>query len=450
MNSQVIRNKISKRAPKRFYIQTLGCKVNQYESQAMREILIKAGFKDCLSKEIADIYIINTCTVTRHADKESRHLIGMFHRTNPKASIVVTGCYVEKNADDILFLPGVAHIVKNDEKSRIADILIDSQTRSQANPSVLSITGFKGRAKAFLKIQDGCGNKCSYCKVPLVRGAAKSKPLDNIVKEVKSLVANGFKEIILAGICLGAWGVDIFPSEIAKDVGSSGANLVDVLKALERLNGDFRIRLSSIEPKYVTDELIEFMSGSRRLCRHFHIPLQSGDDEILKLMNRPYSAAEYRYLTDKLRHVVPDIAITTDVMVGFPGERDVNFKNTMNFIKAILPARTHIFKFSKREGTPAYEMKPDIDENVVRRRYNDLKTVALMSSYIYRSTFVGKVVEVLAETNRDKFTGLLTGYSANYIKVLFDGPDRLMGNIAPVRMDDTNLTYTIGSLLEIS
>ncbi|MDO8524923.1 MAG: radical SAM protein, partial [Candidatus Omnitrophota bacterium] len=268
--------------------------------------------------------------------------------------------------------------------------------------------------------------------------------------EAGSLAANGFKELILVGICLGAWGRDIFPPEIAKDVGSSGANLTDVLKALEMLDGDFRIRLSSIEPKYVTDELIEFMAGSKRLCRHLHIPLQSGDDEILKKMNRPYSTAEYRALIDKLRRAMPDIAITTDVMVGFPGERDVNFKNTLNFIKAIMPARTHIFRFSKRDGTPAYAMKPEIDKNVVRRRYYAIKIAAVMSSYIYREAFKDKVVDVLVETKRDKFTGLLTGYSANYIRVLFDGPDKLMGNIAPVRIEDINLTYTMGSSLKIS
>ncbi|MFA6320848.1 MAG: tRNA (N(6)-L-threonylcarbamoyladenosine(37)-C(2))-methylthiotransferase MtaB [Candidatus Omnitrophota bacterium] len=429
---------------KRFYIHTLGCKVNQYESQAMREILLKAGFKECLARDIADIYIINTCTVTHHADKESRYLVGMFHRANPKAKIVITGCFVEKNSEEISFLPGVAHIVRNADKGLIDKILNEEQVPVGCSRDELTITGFKGRTKAFLKIQDGCENRCSYCKVPLVRSVLKSKPLDKIIEEVKSLTANGFKEIILVGICLGAWGRDLFHPGMAESMGLKGVGLVDVLRAIDKIDGDFRVRLSSIEPRYVTEELIKFMAGSKRMCRHLHIPLQAGDDDTLKRMNRPYSTSEYRSIIDKVRSAVEGMSISTDVMVGFPGESDANFVNTLNFIKQILPARTHIFTYSKREDTPAAAMDGAVGEDIARRRYTTLRTAALMASYTYRSKFENKELEVLVEAKRDKNSGLLTGYSDNYIRILFSGPDELMGTIVSVRVTELTLMYTKG------
>jgi len=435
---------------KRFFIHTLGCKVNQYESQAMRELLVAAGFKECPSKHMADIYIINTCTVTERADKESRHWISFFHKTNPNAKIVVAGCYPEMDADSISFLPGIAHIVKNSEKNRIAEIINEQRTtnderRDHKRPSLLSITGFKGHSKAFVKIQDGCENFCSYCKVPLVRGPLRSKPIDDIKEEVKTLVDGGFKEIILTGICLGAWGKDLFPEGLANGSGLDNVNLVDVLEALDRMPGEFRVRLSSIEPKHVTPRFIDFLSQSKRICRHLHIPLQSGDDEVLKRMNRPYSAAEYRQLIDGIRNKVKDIAITTDLLTGFPGESDAGFERTLNFVKDILPARVHIFTFSKRRGTAAYDMAPDVPRDVLKKRFLALKVAAFETSYIYRARFLNEKLDVLVETGRDRYSGLLTGYTDNYIKVLFKGPDELMKKIAPVRIEDMTLLLTLGA-----
>ena len=446
MNSQV-------NSEKRFFIHTLGCKVNQYESQAMRELLTSTGFKDCPSKEMADIYIINTCTVTEAADKESRHWIAFFHKTNPKAKIVVTGCYSETDADNITFLPGIAQIVKNSEKNRIAEI-IDSDCQGRADrvqvtgkpgSGHLKITGFAGHTKAFVKIQDGCENFCSYCKVPLVRGPLRSKPIDDIRQEVKTLVDNGFKEIILTGICLGAWGKDLFPEGLVREMGLGNADLVDVLKALDNMPGEFRVRLSSIEPKHVTPRFIDFLSRSKRVCRHLHIPLQSGDDEVLKRMNRPYSAAEYRQLIDGIRNKIRDIAITTDVLTGFPGESDAGFERTLNFVKEILPARVHIFTFSKRRGTAAYDMAPDVPRDVLKKRFLALKVAAFETSYVYRARFLNEKLDVLVETGRDRYSGLLTGYTDNYIKVLFKGPDELMKKIAPVRIEDMTLLLTLGA-----
>jgi len=442
MNSQNENNQ------KRFFIKTLGCKVNQYESEAMREILLKSGFKECISREMADIYIINTCTVTHHADKESRYLIGMMHRSNTKARIVVTGCYIEKDADDVSFLPGVWRVVKNSEKNKIAQILDDSLAVTPNSrlptPDYLSITDFKGHSKAFVNIQDGCNNFCSYCRVPFVRGPLRSKPVERIVKEVEGLVGNGFREIVLTGICLGAWGKDLFSNTLAKGIGIEGLSILDCLTALNKIPGDFRIRLSSIEPKYVTDKLVDFICGNEKMCRHLHIPIQSGDDDILKRMNRPYKASDYKALVNMVRSKVKEMAITTDILIGFPGESDLNFKNTVNFVKDILPSKTHIFTFSKRPGTAACNMDGEIANNVLKKRYYELNAAALGASYLYRSKFLSEKLDILVETKRDRHSRLLTGYSDNYIKVMFEGPDTLMKSIVPVRIESLNLAYTYG------
>ncbi len=451
INSETQVTRISETNKRKFFIKTLGCKVNQYESQAIREILTRSGFTECLTKDIADIYILNTCTVTSKADKESRYWLGLFHRTNPKADIVVTGCYVENNSDDISFLPGVSYIIMNEEKPRIADILngISAKKRSKGTDSpynFLTITDFKNHTKAFVKIQDGCDNRCSYCKVPLVRGSLRSRPITSIIEEVEILAEKGFKEIVLTGICLGAWGKDPYMTAITNGWPGAGSalSLVDALKAIDKISADFRVRLSSIEPKYIADDLIDFIAGTKRMCRHLHIPLQSGDDDILRRMNRPYTAKEYRALIDKIRSKIKDVALTTDVMIGFPGESEANFKNTENFLRDILPARTHIFTFSERKGTAAYGMSDILTRDILKKRYSALEVVALSASYLYRQKFLGATLNILAETRRDKYTGFLEGYSDNYIKVFFEGPDSLMRKIVPVKIEDLNLAYTRG------
>ena len=411
--------------------------------------MLTIGFEECSLKEAADIYVLNTCTVTEKADKESRYMINSFRRANPEAKIVVTGCYVEKDAKDIAVLPGVSHIVKNADKTNLAGILTGTPTAYSLqlkanNYSSPKITGFKDHTKAFVKIQDGCENRCSYCKVPLVRGPLKSRPLSAILDEVKGLVTNGFKEVVLTGICLGAWGREYLSVPIAEAMGMTGAAVTDVLRALDSIPGDFRIRLSSIEPKYVTDDLIATVRGNRKICRHLHIPLQSGDDEILRKMNRPYTAAEYRALVEKVRAAIEGVAITTDVMVGFPGESAVHFKNTLDFVRELSPARTHIFTFSKRPGTTAYSMEGGIDHYVAKKRYHELEGVSLNAAYLFTKAHMGDVVKVLVENKREGDSGLLTGYSDNYIKVLFSGPDGLMGRIVPVRITEADPATTMG------
>lgn len=440
---------------KSFFIQTLGCKVNQYESQAMREALLGAGYVEADSKKNADIYLLNTCTVTERADKESRYLAGSFSRSSPGAKVVVTGCYVEKDAGEIASIPGVTHIVRNGDKDRIAELVsepfspraasVRHEQRSALDhrPSV-KITGFKGHTKAFVKIQDGCENACAYCKVPLVRGALRSRPLGDILDEAAALAGNGYKELVLTGICLGAWGKDLCCEETASAFGLGTASLIDVLKALLSIRGSFRIRISSIEPKYVTDELIELMAGEERICRHLHMPLQSGDDKVLRMMKRPYTTAGYARLVERARGRINDLAITTDVMVGFPGETAELFKNSLDFVRCIAPARTHIFTFSRRQGTAAYSMPGCADAVTAKARHGEMEGVGLNASYLFRRGFVGKSLNVLVESKRDKDSGLLTGYSDNYIDVLFSGPDTIMNSIAPVSITGADPANTIG------
>jgi len=426
---------------KKFLIKTLGCKVNQYESQAIREDLVKAGLEECGRQETPDVFIVNTCTVTGEADKESRYSIGLFHRMNPDAKIIVTGCYAEKNGAEIMALSGVSHVLKNGEKNKISALLTDSSVL----PRPLKISDFKGHTKAFVKIQDGCENFCAYCKVPFVRGGLVSKAVGDIVEEVRILSSRGFKEIILTGICLGSWGKEI--SRIAESSGypgDSNIGLPNVLRAIDKIPGDFRIRLSSIEPKYVTDELLGFMAGNKRICKHLHIPLQSGDDYILKRMNRPYSSDEYRGIIEKAKKAIDGLSITTDVLVGFPGESEKNFENTLELIKDIGPLKTHIFPFSPREGTAAYKMDGVVPKEVAKKRCARLNTIALGASYLFRENFVGTMLDVLVEGARDRSGGMLTGYSGNYIKVVFDGPDEIARKIVPVKMEYITLGETVG------
>lgn len=430
---------------KKFHIHTLGCKVNQYESQAMRELLVKAGFEESVPGDMADIYIVNTCTVTGEADRESKSVMGQFHRANPNARIVVTGCLTERDSPSLLAIPGISTVLRNSGKNRIADVVSGNRSHIRTRrPRELAVSDFKDHSKAYVKIQDGCENRCSYCKVPIVRDRLKSKSVKRIVKEVTGLVENGFKEIILTGICLGAWGRERRLRRIAGRVGLRSAGLVKALKALERINRDFRIRLSSIEPKYVTGQLIDFMATSTKMCPHLHIPFQSGDDDILNLMNRPYTSEGYKALVDRIRARIPRIALTTDILIGFPGESHARFRNTMAFVRAISPSRTHIFTFSRREGTPAYDMPDMVDKPIVKKRYDRMRAMTCESAYAYRRSFLGEELKVLVETKRDKVTGLLKGYSGNYIQVLFAGKDDLMKTVVPVKVIGFDLEKTMG------
>jgi len=406
----------------KFY--TLGCKVNQYDTQSIREGFLDAGFNEIDNGSGADIYVINTCTVTQRADSESLSLIRKARRQNPKAKIIVTGCLAELDKDKIKEQDGVSLIVRNKDKNRIVKLLkYKNQSNEPLKLSNRGISNFSGHTRAFLKIQDGCNNFCSYCKVPFVRGPSRSKPLKAIIKEARKLAENNFKEIVLSGICLGAYGKD-FPDRV---------NLTEVIGELENIEGLLRIRLSSIEAGDVSEELIKKMAESEKLCPHLHIPIQSGDSGILKKMNRRYTRKDYINLIGKIRKGIPGIAITTDVLVGFPGETENNFRNTLSLIKEIQPLRTHIFPYSKREGTIAADFKESINPVIIRERIDILRDAARGCALEYKRQFLNKKIQVLVEGRARESRSLWEGYADNYIKVMISSRLNLKNRLITVK-----------------
>lgn len=411
----------------KFY--TLGCKVNQYDLQLIREQFISAGFKELEDGCPADIYLINTCTVTHKADSDSLGFIRRARRENPLAFVVVAGCLAESDKEQFNKTEGVDLIIGDKDKKNILKHLpsrfgLDKKDIDAAC-AVNGISCFYGHTRAFLKIQDGCNNFCSYCKVPYARGRSRSRPLSKIVAEAKRLAGNGFKEIVLCGVCLGAFGRDISP----------GLNLIDVIEKLEEIDGLLRIRLSSLEPNDVSGGLIKKIRSSSKLCPHLHIPLQSGSDEILKKMNRNYSRGGYLALVEKIRHAVPGIAVTTDILVGFPTETEENFCDTVNLVKEIVPLRTHIFSYSNRPGTFAAKNFKNVTPNaVVKQRAAYLKDVARECSLSFRRRFLNKEVSVLFESRLKEKPRFWQGHSDNYIEVLMDSPDDLKNILLKTRL----------------
>jgi threonylcarbamoyladenosine tRNA methylthiotransferase MtaB len=404
---------------------TLGCKVNQYDTQSIRERFADAGFKEIHNGRKADIYVINTCTVTSSADRKSRYFIHYAHRQNPKAGIIVTGCYATLDSDEIARIPGVTRIIKNQDKNRIVEILNEHNgEKGLDGPNGIGISNFSGHTRAFIKIQDGCNNFCSYCKVPKVRGISRSKPLDEIAQEANRLVRNGFKELVLCGICLGSYGKDL----------QSRTNLINVIEALEKIGGLLRIRLSSIEAGDISGELIHKIAQSKKLCQHLHIPIQSGDDEILKKMNRNYCREDYLDLIKKIKNNIPEIAITTDVLVGFPGEKDDNFENTVDLVREIMPLRVHIFPYSKRLGTPAAILKDKINPLVIRERISRLASVSKTCALDYKKQFLNKDRDVLIEERSKENNKYWGGYTDNYIKVRIKSGENLKNQLIRARL----------------
>ncbi len=333
-------------------------------------------------------------------------------------------------------LPGISFVVKNNEKHKIRDILTHDARRTTHDErsayTPLKISNFRDRTKAFVKVQDGCDNSCAFCKIPLVRGHSRSRRLGDIIEEIDRLLERGFKELVLTGICLGGWGRDL----------NQEMKLSYLIEKINVIDRNFRVRLSSIEPNMVSDELIETIAKSEKVCPHLHIPLQSGSTKILRLMNRPYAAEDFMKLIKKVRRTIPGVSITSDVMVGFPGESKKDFKETAKVIRSFLPSRLHIFTYSKRNGTLAARYKNDIDSNQIKRRRRILKDIAEEVSYKYRRDFINRRVEGLVETRRDPKTSLLTGYTDTYIKFLLDGPDSLMGMLIPLKVRKAELKST--------
>ena len=442
---------------------TLGCKVNQYETQGMREILKKAGAESVsLQEPPADVVIVNTCTVTAEADKENRYWIRRARRENPNAKIIVTGCGVERNRADYESMKEVDTVLRNHEKAEIGCHLFtghgDAETRGHGERNIvtasprhrvsasdvfsLAISETEGAGRAFVKIQDGCNHACSFCKVVLVRGRSRSRELKEIVQEAVRLRDSGYRELVFAGIQLGAYGLDIDTEmrrhgDAEKKISlrhrvALSPRLEDVLAACSQIEGIERLRLSSIEPTDISPSLIEAMKRIPKCCPQIHIPLQSGDDEILQRMNRRYDRSFYRDLIVRLRAAWPDFCLTLDVMAGFPGEEERHFENTVELIREIQPLKCHVFPYSRREGTRAAKFS-EVPPAVIRERVKRLIAEAQEMSVKVRQPYLGKTVPILTESFKDK-SGLLQGLAPNYLKVYFPGFKDQIGQIVPVKL----------------
>ena len=390
---------------KTFKIYTLGCKVNQYDTQVIREDYQRKGYLEVTDHSPADLYIINTCTVTSSADKKSRHYIHLAHRENPQAEIVVTGCYAQLDAKILGEIPGVTKV-------------------SRIKTSLSAVSDFQDHTRPFLKIQDGCNNSCAYCKVHIVRGRSRSKPLAKAVSEARKLAAKGFKEIVLCGVCLGLYGQDLKP----------GSDLLHIIKALEKIKGLERIRLSSLEAWDITDQLIDHMARSKKLCRHLHIPIQSGADNILRRMNRQASFKLYSGLLNKAQKKIPGIGISTDIMVGFPGETNDNFNATVELLKAIKPMRTHIFPYSRRKGTAAATFQDPVPANIITERFNLMKALARTSELAFMKRSINKKLLVLFEERAKDAPGCWEGHTDNYLKIRLRSIKDLKNQLITVKL----------------
>ncbi|MEG0307449.1 MAG: tRNA (N(6)-L-threonylcarbamoyladenosine(37)-C(2))-methylthiotransferase MtaB [Clostridium sp.] len=429
---------------------TLGCRVNSYESEAMAEKFIKDGYEVVSFDEYSDVYVINTCTVTNMGDKKSRQMIGRARRSNPEAIIAVVGCYSQIASDEIAKIEGVDVVLGSRNKGEVVywvnrtreekkQIIEVSDVLKNKKFEELSINEYQDKTRAFLKIQDGCNRFCTYCLIPFARGAVCSKEPEQIIKEVKDLSQNGFKEIILSGVHTASYGVDL----------DGEWNLVRVLEEIDKIPGIERIRIGSIDPTFFTEGVIERICALKKLCPHFHLSLQSGSDGTLRRMNRKYTAAEYKEVVDNLRKYMKDVSITTDIIAGFPGESNVEFEETYKFLKDIKLSKMHIFKYSKREGTKAADMPFQVDGNLKDVRSKKLIDLNNELEVEFMERFMDKDLKVLYEEALKEKKNHYVGYTENYIKVITESEESLTGKIVSTKIEGIESENMIGRILKI-
>ncbi|MCC0660167.1 tRNA (N(6)-L-threonylcarbamoyladenosine(37)-C(2))-methylthiotransferase MtaB [Clostridioides sp. ZZV14-6154] len=425
---------------------TLGCKVNQYETEAMLELFEKDGYEQVNSEEYADVYVINTCTVTHMSDRKSRQYIRRVKKKNPDAIIAVVGCYSQVSPEEILDIEEVNLVMGTNDRRKIVEEIrkIDASKKVSTVDDIMKVKAFEeieisqtnGKTRAFMKIQDGCDRFCTYCIIPYARGRVRSRDIDSIVDEVKKLAKNGYKEIVLTGIHVASYG---------KDLKDKNIKLLDVIKQINEIDAIERIRLSSVEPILFTDEFVNEVLKMEKVCPHYHLSLQSGCDETLKRMNRRYTTLEYKTIVDRLRDKMPNVAITTDVIVGFPGETNEEFKQTYEFLKDIELSQMHIFKYSPRKGTPAATMENQIDPQIKHFRSEQLLNLSKENFNKFATKFIGSELDVLFEQNIEgnKFEGL----TSNYIRVVVESDKNIQGQILKVKINDVKNEYVEGILL---
>ncbi|QPJ60501.1 MAG: tRNA (N(6)-L-threonylcarbamoyladenosine(37)-C(2))-methylthiotransferase MtaB [Candidatus Nitronauta litoralis] len=433
---------------------TLGCRTNQNDTAEMQTVLEQEGFTVINPDEKADIYVINSCTVTAKSDATSRQAIKKSLAINENAMVVFTGCYSQNQPEEVAALPGLDILLGNANKLEIGHAIKNrlnamrqedefglplvhmSDITEQWDFKPIPVAEFQGRTKAFIKVQTGCDEKCSFCTVARARGRSISDSRTNILNNVSHSIKTGFREITLTGINLGTWGADFERQE-------SFSSLVEEILDLQ---GDFRVRLSSINPMEIEDSLIDLMAKNERLCPHLHIPLQSGSDFILERMRRNYRSADYRRVVELAASKIPDLGLGADIIVGFPGETEQHFEETLRLVEELPFTYLHVFSYSPRKGTESYPFKNDIPKTEKKRRNRLLSEIAQERAIAFRERMVGHEVSVLVESNRHPETGELRGHTEHYIPTTLKGPDDLMNQIVPVTLQSVTGQEAAGCL----
>jgi threonylcarbamoyladenosine tRNA methylthiotransferase MtaB len=429
----------------KFTITTLGCKVNQYESDAIAQRLKDLGCMPAGAQETSDLCIINTCAVTQKAAMQSRQAVRQLIRSNPRAQIVVTGCYAQTEPDELMKIDGVHRIIGHGDKHHIPDIVL-SDEKVAFSPAIdrrdilsechfkhIPVTAFGNRIRPFLKIQDGCNAFCTYCIVPYARGRSRSMPLESVLKNIRCLKDAGFHEVVLSGVHLGAYGLDLSPQ----------TSLKDLLIHIRNTNAMDRVRLSSIEPNELTQDIVDLVAISEIFCHHFHVPLQSGDDRVLEKMHRDYSCSFFEDLIFRIKMQLPDAAIGIDLLIGFPGETENAFENTYSLIEKLPVTYLHVFPFSPRPGTPADKYPQKVPAKIIKARCERMRRLGDEKKRAFYEKFTGKTVQILIEGKRDNATGLLKGITSNYIPVHVAGEDNLFNTLVQVIIEKIEKNNTV-------
>ncbi|MFB9280077.1 tRNA (N(6)-L-threonylcarbamoyladenosine(37)-C(2))-methylthiotransferase MtaB [Cohnella cellulosilytica] len=429
---------------------TLGCKVNFYDTEAIWQLFKNEGYEQVDFEQTADVYLINTCTVTNTGDKKSRQIIRRAVRRNPDAVIAVTGCYAQTSPAEIMAIPGVDLVIGTQDREKLMTFVSDIQSDRKPVNAVrnimktrefeeLDVPSFTEKTRAFLKIQEGCNNFCTFCIIPWSRGLSRSRKPDSVLEQARQLVAAGYKEVVLTGIHTGGYGDDL-----------ENYRLANLLADLDQIDGLERIRISSIEASQIDEKVIAILNSSRKMCRHLHIPLQAGHDDILKRMRRKYTTAEYAEKIRLIQKAMPGVAITTDVIVGFPGETQEQFENGFRFMEQMKFAEMHVFPYSKRTGTPAARMDGQVDEDVKHERVHQLIDLSERMQAEYSREWVGKTLEVIPERGaKSASNGTISGYTDNYLQVEFRGDSSLIGKLCRVRVTESGVNECRGELLEV-
>ena len=429
---------------------TLGCRTNQHDTAEMQTLLELEGFVMVNQREKADVYVINTCTVTQKSDSSSRQAVKKSLELNPDALVVFTGCYAQLNPHEAAALPGLDLVLGNADKLEIAKLLktkLQLWRKSETTEIVMSdihkkrifrtipVKSFQGITKAFIKIQTGCNEKCSFCTVVRARGKSVSDNRGNILNNIQEAINSDFKEITLTGINLGTWGMD------------TGETFSSLVQDIIKLPGDFRVRLSSINPMEIDNDLIRLIAETEKICSHLHIPLQSGDNKILKQMRRNYTREQYIEVVHRAVKAIPNLGLGADVIVGFPGETDAAFENTRNLIEELPFSYLHVFSYSPRRGTEANDYKDDIPGNIKKERNKILTQLIEQKGLEFRKKSLNTITTVLIENQRDKNSGKLKGHTDNYIPISLDGPDPLKNCLIPITLQNISGNFVEGCVL---